>query len=252
MKKVFIILLLVVFYITAGAKTYAIVTGVSNYDGEDHDLSQSTKDAKAIAKLYTDRGAAVTILTSKYASHDNILAIVRKIAKVSTSNDDIVFFYSGHGAPNCIYTYDGNNIPPIMYSELFSELNNCRCRNITVFIDACFSGTAASSVKSKGFDSEDSNWKSLVKSSGKYILMLSSRQDEASGENGLVGAGFFTRALLKGLHGKCDENSDKKITVMELFKYVYGDVVMHSSKKQHPQLVTSKSLYDHVVMDWSN
>ena len=39
------------------------------------------------------------------------------------------------------------------------------------------------------------------------------------------------------------------ITVMELFKYVHKDVQMHN-KKQHPQLVTSKVLYDNVLMRW--
>ncbi len=247
--------LIAAFFLTAvcgmmNAKTYGIFTGVSNYSGSDHDLAQSSKDAKAMSKLYSDKGASVTLLTSKYASHDNILAVIRKVADVATPGDEVVFYYSGHGAENCIYTFDGSNTPPVMYSELFSELNKCRCRNIIVYIDACHSGTAAAAVKDKNITEDKTEWRNLIKGNDKYVLMLSSRGNEYSGESPLVGAGFFTRSLLKGLHGKCDADNDKKVTVVELFKYIYKDVLLHN-KQQHPQLVTSKSLYNYVIMDWN-
>ena len=53
MKKLFITFLLAfALTITAVAqKTYAIITGVSNYEGTENDLTQSTKDAKRLASL---------------------------------------------------------------------------------------------------------------------------------------------------------------------------------------------------------
>lgn len=84
--------------------------------------------------------------------------------------------------------------------------------------------------------------------------MMSSRADEYSIEHPWVGHGFFTQALLKGLRGKADANKDKKITVRELFNYVYNDV-QHSTANmeasQHPQLIGVKEVADAVVVDWN-
>ena len=55
--------------------------------------------------------------------------------------------------------------------------------------------------------------------------------------------------VIKGLRGKADSNNDKKVTAIELFQYVHKDVQLHN-KNQHPQMVTSKSLYNNVLMNW--
>ena len=69
MKKLLSLLFCVALALSANAqKTYAIITGVSNYEGDDHDLAQSSKDAKSIAALYKEKNASVTLFTSKYAT----------------------------------------------------------------------------------------------------------------------------------------------------------------------------------------
>lgn len=249
MKTLYTTLLALLVTCSMSAKTYALFTGVSDYDGTSHDLTQSTKDAKSMNEFYKQRGATTSILTSKYATHDNIIAVIRKMAQKATKNDDVIFYYSGHGAPNAIYTHDGNNNPPLTYSEIISELNKCRCRRIIVYIDACYSGTASSAVTSK--DIAPDTWKTMMKDKGNCIMMLSSKDGETSGESGLVGAGFFTRALLKALKGSGDRNHDKKMTVNEVFRYVYNDVLRHSKNKQHPQLVTPKGMREDVLIDWN-
>lgn len=249
MKILCTILMALFISCSMSAKTYALLTGVSNYDGTSHDLSQSTKDAKSMNEFYKQRGATTSILTSKYATHDNIIAVIRKMAKKATAGDDVIFYYSGHGAPDAIYTHDGNNNPPLAYSEIISELSKCKCRRIIVYIDACFSGTASSAVTTKDFNPD--TWKTMMKEKGNYIMMLSSKDSETSGESGLVGAGFFTRALLKALKGSGDRNHDKRMTVNEVFRYVYNDVLRHSKNKQHPQLVTPKGMREDILIDWN-
>lgn len=229
-------------------KTYAVITGVSNYEGTENDLTQSSKDAKNLSTLYKSKGAYVTLLTSKYATREKIIETIRKIASVATPSDHIVFFYSGHGMPNTLCTYSENNSQMLSYSELFAELDKCNTADIVCYVDACFSGTASSNLHSKDFS--DDSWKNIIKANPRYILFLSSRDDELSIESPLVGAGFFTRSLLKGLRGKSDVDGNKKITVKELFSYMYKDIQLHSNKKQHPQLVTSSTLHDTVLMSW--
>ena len=250
MKRLFTaIMMMLLLCISAEAqKTYAIITGVSNYEGDQNDLAQSTKDAKRLASLYNTKDATVVLLTSKNATRANVIAAIRKVKAVANANDHIVFSYSGHYI--CTYVSGGSKM--LAYNELFSELDKCQAKDIVCYIDACFSGTAVSNMNTKEMTTKDMNriaWKTIVKNNPRYIVFLSSRSDELSAESPLVGSGFLTNGVIKGLRGKADSNDDKKITVMELFKYVHKDVQLHNNK-QHPQLVTSKSLYDNVLMSW--
>ena len=96
------------------ARTYVLSVGVSNYGDPNVNLAQSTKDAKAFKELMSSKSRDISILTSSYANHDNILATLKKIADRTQEDDRIIFFYSGHGSNNMIYTYNG----PVYYSEI--------------------------------------------------------------------------------------------------------------------------------------
>ena len=150
MKRLFFTILSVfLLTITATAqKTYAIITGVSNYEGSENDLTQSTKDAKNLASLYKSKGATVVLLTSRNATRANVIAAIRKVKGVATANDRIVFSYSGHGMENKICTYASSSAEMLSYTDLFSELDQCSAKNIVCYIDACYSGTAVNSLRS--------------------------------------------------------------------------------------------------------
>lgn len=74
MRRLFttIIIMLLLCISAEAQKTYAIITGVSNYEGNQNDLAQSTKDAKRLAMLYKTKDATVVLLTSKNATRDNV------------------------------------------------------------------------------------------------------------------------------------------------------------------------------------
>ena len=83
--------------------------------------------------------------------------------------------------------------------------------------------------------------------------MMASRSNELSWENQWLGNGFFSQAVLKGLRGKADANGDRKITVAELYKYVYADVTERtksSEAPQHPQLIGPKRHFNVVLSKW--
>ena len=82
-----------------------------------------------------------------------------------------------------------------------------------------------------------------------FVIEILSISSETSSESPLVGSGLMTNGIMKGLRGKADSDGDKNITAIELFKYIHKDVQLHN-KRQHPQLVTSKALYNNVLMSW--
>lgn len=244
MKRHFLLLLFLIIAAVStslSARTYALIIGVSNYNDEQNNLAQTTKDAKSFKEVMLTQTNDITLLTSKYANKSNIIAKLKKICSTATSSDRIVFYYSGHGMPGGIYCYDGL----ISYTELVNTLSTSSAKYKICFIDACHAGTAASATAQSGKTID-----AAVKGQSDQVFFVGCRGDEYSFEHPWVGAGFFTQALVKGIRGKSDTNSDKKVTVLELFKYIYSDVVSRSQSLQHPQLIASKNLYDVVVATW--
>ena len=84
MKRLFNTLIICLILVTTdtlsvNARTFALIAGVSNYGVEDANLSQTTKDAKAFKQLLSKQTKDITLLTSTYANHDNILEKLRAI-----------------------------------------------------------------------------------------------------------------------------------------------------------------------------
>lgn len=244
-KTLSTLLMLVIIICTANAqRTYVLATGVSRYQDQNNNLQMTTRDAKAFKAVMEHQTKDISILTSKYANHDNILEKLRAICNRATSKDRVVFYFSGHGFPGGIAVYDN----AMYYSEITNILSSSAAKDKIVYIDACHAGSVS-------YKSENDSYNVLQKStsSDNIIFFMSCRSDELSSENVWTGAGYFTQSLLKGLRGKADANGDKAVTVMELFNFIYKDV-LHSTEKsthpQHPQLIAPKSCHNNVVMQW--
>lgn len=227
--------------ICVNARTLVMCVGVSSYENSANNLSQTTKDTKQFKAVMENYTKNITILTSKYANRDNILEKLRAISNRAQKGDKIILYFSGHGYPGGIATYD----KLLEYQTINDILANSAASAKICMVDACHAGSVS------GVKDSSKNYKAPT--TGNIIYMMSCRADETSGENGVIGHGLFTQGLLKGLRGKADANNDKKITVRELFNYVYNDV-QHTMTKfegsQHPQLIGTKSAAEAVVIEW--
>lgn len=233
-----LVIMLIAGAVCMQARTYVLVTGVSNYpDPRIKNLPQATKDAKSIAALFKNKYPDTSLLTSGYANHDNVLAMVRKIAGQAGPNDRIIFFYSGHGGTGFIYLTNGR----LTYNELLAPFASSRCNNILLILDTCHSGSIATAM-------------SKLKQSGRFrnniAAITGSRANETSAENAFLGAGYLTQGLLKGLRGKADADGNRTVTVGEVFRYVYNDVTGRSRGAQHPQLIGAPRLRNMSLMKW--
>ncbi len=237
MKKVLLtmLMLLAVFSIHA-QKTYVLLLGVNNYGTGENNLSFPVKDAKELKQIFDKQGMTVAMLTSKYVTKENIDKKLDAIIKLARPQDKIIFFFSGHGTPGAFCCY-GFNL--YRYSDLANKLSQARTSNIFCFIDACHSGSAQFATNEQtGLGSVNP------------VFCIACRPQEYSYEKFLVDNGVFTQALTKGLRGKADYNKDKKITLLELFKYAHADVIQKTKDNQHPQLVGSQNLYNTVIAKW--
>ena len=241
MKRFFTILMLVLAVaVGAQARTYVLITAVSNYNDEGTNLSQTTKDAKRFKQVIQTQTRDITMLTSRYATASNIMEKLSAICNRAQAGDRIIFFFSGHGMPNALYTYDG----PLPYSRIVDALTESEASEKILFVDACHAGSAATATASASGEYSGMSVPGMA-------FFVSSRADEYSIESQWIGSGFLAQALVKGLRGSSDTNHDRKVTVRELFDYVYVDVVRRSNSQQHPQLIAPREMFDVVVADWN-
>lgn len=244
MKKNSMLLLTLLFIVLQvnAQRTYALLAGVSNYNDTEVNLANTTKDVKEMQSVWKQQGAVVATITSKYATPENIMKKLDAIVKLAKAEDKIIFFFSGHGTAGSIVGYGPMLLP---YKEIVKKLSTARTQNIFCFVDACKSGSVT--------DDAGSNYTWGQATGNKITFMMASRSNELSWENQWLGNGFFSQAVLKGLRGKADANGDRKITVAELYKYVYADVTERtksSEAPQHPQLIGPKSHFNVVLTKW--
>lgn len=239
MKHLFLLLGAVLVSIGINAqKTYALLTGVSNYGIQCAKLQNTTKDVKQLKKVLDMQGMIVTTLTSSNATIPNIEKKLNEIIQLAKPEDKIIFFFSGHGDTGQILAYGPESF---YYRDLIKLLSKAKTKEIFCFIDACMSESVCPT---------EYEWADALKG---VTFMVSSRANEYSTENNWIGHGFYTHALLKGLLGKADINDDRQITLMELFKYVYKDVTARTRncrQIQHPVLIGPSSSHENVITRW--
>lgn len=238
MKKIVLSFLLLVgiVHLSVAQTTYALIAGVSAYQNSEMNLGNTTKDAKDLKRVLDNLNVKSALLTSKYASYDNIKAKLEKIVTTAKKDDKIMFFFSGHGAPGNFCTYD--RLFP--YADLVNILSKATAKEIYCFVDACHSGSV--------HESTSGNYEWAQNRS--IAFCMGCKPEEFSYESGWIGNGFFTKALLKGLRGKASRNG--QITLRSLFNYIYKDVTAHTrqyEQPQHPMLIGPSTMHGNVLFN---
>ena len=100
LRKKSLVILLGLFILTANAfatnKVHLVSVGIADYPGTANDLNLCAKDAETIKWLYEKNSNAVTeILTNSSATKEAILSAIRTTFKYSSTDDIVVFFFSG-------------------------------------------------------------------------------------------------------------------------------------------------------------
>lgn len=240
MKRNLLLLIAILLLSATGfARTYALVLGISNYQNPEDNVQWTTSAAKKFAQALKAKTSNVSLLTSRNVTRANIMEKLKAIANRAEKDDQIILFYSGHGLEGGLYTFDG----VLSYDDIINVLSSSKAGAKYCFIEACHSGSVAACAPNKDAVGARAN-------SNNIMFFTACRPDESAIATGLVGAGGFSQALMKGLQGKADKNRDKKISVIELFEYTYNDVVKRFDSQQHPQLIGPKSMHNNIIITW--
>jgi len=178
----------------------------------------------------------------------NWLVDKTKNAINSGNNASIIFYYAGHGMP------DKDSIPYIIPTDvmasdlklainlpdLYKKLSNTGAKNITIFLDACFSGGARNQNLTEGArDGIKRTPKEAVTLDNLIVFSATSENQSAWAYNSKQ-HGIFTYFLLKKLKetkGEINYND-----LFESLKYNVNDKALDLDKPiQTPQVNVSKN-----------
>ncbi|MFH1725596.1 MAG: caspase family protein [Elusimicrobiota bacterium] len=217
---------------------YAVVIGIEKYRDVPK-VEYAARDAQAVhayltkAMGYDPRNVA--LLRDERATRTDLEKYLGRWLKNRVTEKSRVFvYYAGHGAPNpatgkgYLIPYDGDpsytESTAFPIKRLYATLAGLPTKDVTVVLDACFSGAGGRSVIAKGarplviqVDSEKSVGANTV-------VLAAARGSQISTFYPKARHGLLTYFILKGLRGAADAGGDKKISTEELFSYVGPNV----------------------------
>lgn len=205
----------------AQSKVLLVAVGIGDYPGSIPTLRFPAADAKAVDKVISKNGhSATAVMTDREATCSAIVDRMHALFDHASTDDIIIFFFSGHGYPGGFVAYDGK----LSYDAVRKAMGASKCKNKMIFADACYAGA----MRTKSGKVTDANQSSNV------MLFLSSRSNETSLERADMSNGLFTTCLRDGLAGKADADRNRTITAREIFNYVSKNVKSLSRNRQHP------------------
>jgi len=231
----------------------AVIIGVENYTNLPP-APYAEKDAEIMEKYFKTRLGVDKVVLFKDKDvigfiFDDIFnpdygQLQKSILKGET---DLFVFYSGHGVPSKdgekIYLFPSDGKIERLESQgydlnkFYENLDALGAKSVTVFLDACFSGTSRTSEKIATENLVASKGVKIVpklispwRTNPNFSVFNSSASNETSLGFDPSQTGLFTYYMCIGLQGDADLNKDNKITNGELFDFVQSKVVETSKK----------------------
>jgi hypothetical protein len=185
------------------------------------------------------------------ATGNQVKAQVRWLQEICNAfeNAQIIFYYAGHGIPDessrtaYLLTVDGLGTDVstgYKLDNLYAALGNIPAKNVTVFMDACFSGSkrehgmlaSARGVAIKAISGMPQ---------GNMVVFSAAQGDETAYPNHEEKHGLFTYYLLKKLQTTAGD-----VTLQELGDYIIKNVrqqaILINGKSQTPCVTPSATL----------
>jgi TolB-like protein len=183
------------------------------------------------------------VLTNEEATRESILGGLSRFLGRAGPDDVAVLFLAGHGvrdvATGSYYFLPSpasadNLVTEGLRMSDFDEMLRVIRRNVravVVMLDTCHAG--ALGLPPTRLVSGDEVARQMTAGEG-FFLLAATKPGEESKEQSALGHGAFTYAVLEGLRGTGDSDSDGLLSVSELFAYVARRVPSLTQGRQHP------------------
>jgi hypothetical protein len=231
---------------------FALVVANSTYDDPTlRQLRAPSRDAEELARVLGD--PAIGGFTVEQSTDEPQHMLQRRIARFFSDKerDDILLLHiSGHGVKD----EDGNlyfaaadtesdhlDATGVAAEFLNRQMAKSRSRSIVLFLDCCFSGAFARGALARGSASMDVG--ENFDGQGKVVLTSSNSAEYSFEGTDVEGRGdpsYFTTAIVRGIEsGAADRDGDDRVSVDELYDYVYDEV-----RRRTPNQTPCKWVFD--------
>jgi hypothetical protein len=236
-------------------KTFAVIIANENYQKEVK-VQYAANDGK-VFKEYCEKTLGVpskNIHFAQDASFGNMKSEIKWISDVASAYSGqakIIFYYAGHGMPNeadksaYLLPVDGFSSDfetAIKLDDLYSRLTASPSQSVTVFLDACFSG----SIRDNGMLASARGVKIQPKADtmkGNMIVFSAATGNETAYPYKEKQHGLFTYFLLRKL-----QDTKGNVDYQTLSGYIIENVKQQSivvnQKSQTPQVNSSIDVQD--------
>ena len=243
--------------IARAAKTFVVIVDNENYR-QLAKVPFALNDGRIFAEYCTRTFGIPDDNVMRYdnATYGMMLEALTRlgnIAKAYGGDIDVIFYYSGHGAPSeadrkaYLVPVDAYTVQPqgcCSLEHLYAQLGSMGARKVLCLIDACFSGNAKSdgnellsSVRGLGIETQDDV------PSGNTVVMTASHGEQTAMPFREKRHGMFTYFMLKKL-----QLTGGRVTLGELFDYVEAEVrkasAVKANRMQTPTVTVSGDMPD--------
>ncbi len=170
--------------------------------------------------------------------------------RVKYGKTEIYFYYAGHGSPDIkqnkayLIPYDGdpNYASQTGYEieKIYINLANLKAKNVTVFLDACFSGANRENEMLLADARPITIEVDSPIAYGITVFSAASNKEISSAWTDMK-HGLFSYFLMKGMQGNADKNSDGDLTIKELGDYIQSNVSEQAGfldREQTPSVIS--------------
>ena len=247
---------------------WGVIIGIENYRNVPR-ADFARRDAEFMKEYFTKvlgiPPANIYVKTDDGATLGEFKAIFESggwLHKNANKKDsEIYIYYSGHGAPSLdgdeayLLPQDGNPnyAPNTSYplQQLYSNLGSLKAKEITVFLDSCFSGGGRSNESILAMAKPVFLSPELPVAASNVSIFSAASGNQIASSYPDMQHGLFSYYLMKGLRGEADANGDKKITQLELNLYLgehVGSMARRMGREQDPQLQSGD--HNRVLLQW--
>lgn len=141
------------YYTSSGEDKWAVIIGISDYDGRANDLWNPHNDALEMKQILAAYGYNYALAIDGAATRDNFILLLDWLVAHEGPNSEVVFFYSGHGSrtrdgswdtdieadgyDECLVSWDSRAITDSYMASRFAELESS---HFAAVYCSCFSG----------------------------------------------------------------------------------------------------------------
>jgi hypothetical protein len=214
-----------------GVRRYALVIGANDGGPERATLRYAETDARTVASVMTELGGVqpsdrVVVLDPDKAALIVALGELRqRIQAAGDQRTEVIVYYSGHSDDRGLLL----RTQRFTYKELRDALQNLDSDVRIAILDSCASGAMVTGKGGRhvaGFLENEAN------QVAGHAYLTSSAADEVSQEAESLGGSYFTHALVTGLRGAADINTDKLVTLNEAYRFAFEETLARTESSR--------------------